>query len=210
MSVISTQDVRDLLEGYCITTTIVSDIWLQKRIDNFIVPMVEKRFLQAPLENEIERTVYLSGTCKSILILPDRPINEIVSIDYVTGQDVDSSISLGGIEVIAEEGIIKSVSNITEGRYNSVFVKGDRNIKVVYKVGFSTVPNEILEAITYLAAEQTLGFLGSRTGGGDLNVQGWGRGYGERGKYTHIRNDLKRQAMIIFKDYMTTVTGSIS
>jgi hypothetical protein len=53
-----------------------------------------------------------------------------------------------------------------------------------------------------------LGFIGARTGGGSLGVSAWNRGYGIRGKYQDIRNDLARQALDILKNYSTGVVGN--
>lgn len=202
------QEIRDFLEGYCITTTTITDEWIENRRDKFVVPYIEK-FLNHSIESETTKTVYLSGKGRRTLILPDRDINELVSIEYVTGGDFDSSIGIDSVELIADEGVIRSVINLSEGRYNRIFAKGERNIKVVYKIGNTTLPDDISEAIIYLCCEQLLGFLGARTGGGSLTVQGFSRNYGERGKYQDIRNDLSRQAMAILKNHISLVTGDI-
>jgi len=208
MAIATASEVRSFLEGYEVTDTQLSDSWIQARIDNFVQPWVEK-ILRRPLESEEEITEYVSGTGRNTLVLSNRNINELIRIEYVTGGDIDSSIGITGVELIADEGVLRSIQNISEGRYNSVFAKGERNIKVTYKVGYTSAPADIKEAIIYLSAEQILGFIGARTGGGSLNVEGFGRSYGSRGKYQDIRNDLTRQAMAILKQYMTSVVGNI-
>ena len=73
--------------------------------------------------------------------------------------------------------------------------------------GFSSIPPDVYEAIMYLTAEAALGHIGSRTGGGSISVQGYGRSFGSRGKYTDIRNDLARQGISLLRHYMTGVIG---
>lgn len=208
MSIPTATEIRTYLEGYNITISFLTDAWIEARRDNFIVPFVE-RIINRKVDSEESVTEYVSGNGKSILFLSAKNINSLVSIEYVTGSDdtVDSNIGLGSVRLIPESGILKSITNITEGGYNTLFSKGEKNIKIVYKVGSNSGDNELKEAITYLCAEQMLGFVGARTGGGSLTVQGFTRNFGDRGKYQDIRNDSKRQAMFILKKYTTSVVG---
>jgi len=208
ISFLPVSSVRDFLEGYCVTSTILTADWIRKRRDNFIIPYAE-RLLGFDLAEENTITEYLSGKEREILMLSHKGVTELVSLEYVRGGDYDSSIGLGGVILIGDQGIIKSVSNISEGRSSTIFRKGTRNIKAVYKVGDVAVSADIEEALLYLLCEQLLGFLGARTGGGSLSVQGFTRNYGSRGKYQDIRNDLKRQAMGLLKKYISSVTGDI-
>jgi hypothetical protein len=59
-----------------------------------------------------------------------------------------------------------------------------------------------------LSACACLTEIEGRTGGGDLNVQAFGRSYGNMGKYTHVRTQFNNQAMMILKKYMTPVIGA--
>jgi hypothetical protein len=56
-------------------------------------------------------------------------------------------------------------------------------------------------------AEQALGQIADQTGGGDLTVSGFGRRYGDRGKYTNFRNQLARRALAQLRPEMTGVGG---
>lgn len=201
-------DIRDFLEGYGITSTILSSTWVIKRRDNFVIPFVE-RYIQGSINAENTITEYLSGNGQDNLLLSSRDVTEIVSIEYVTGGDYDASLSVASLTLIPEDGIIKSIANITEGSSLGVFKKGTRNIKVVYKTGGATLNPDISEAVIYLCAEQALGFVGARTGGGAITVQGFSRSFGERGKYQDLRNDLKRQAMGILNKYRSHVVGNV-
>ena len=206
MSIPTAIEIRTFLDGYKVTSTIVPDLWIESRRDNFIIPIIE-RIIKRSVDGITTKTEYVSGNGKSLLFLSTRNIVELVSIEYVTGsQDIDQNISVASVRLLENEGIIKAVSNITEGGYSTLFMKGSKNIKVVYKVG-GTITDDLKEAIIYLCSEQILGYIGARTGGGSITVQGFSRNFGDRGRYQDLRNDLKRQAMAILNRYKTSIVG---
>jgi hypothetical protein len=207
MAVPTATEIREFLEGYNITASILSDDWMNKRRDRFIVPQV-KLITGVPFDGVIEKVEHLSGTSTDTLMLSNRNATSLVRVEYVSGGDNDSEIGLGGL-ILIEGGIIKKVSNQNEGNLVGYFRRGKRNIKVTYTLGESDYPDDIKEAIIYLCAEQLLGFVGARTGGGSISVEAYGRNYGNRGKYQDLRNDLKRQAMAILREYISSVTGSV-
>ena len=200
-------EIKAFLNGYDITDLVIPDAWLNGRMNGIIIPFVRK-VTGMSFSGEESITEHLSGTGEGILMLSRKNVTSLVSLEYVQGGDVTSNIGLGGVKLL-EGGIIKAVSNVNEGGTSTVFRRGNRNVKVVYKCGLSDYPDEVKEAMLYLASEQLLGFLGAQTGGGSITVQGFSRNFGERGKWQDIRNDLKRQAMFILKSYMTGVVGSI-
>ena len=200
-------DVREFLEGYGISTSILSDTWIENRMFNSIIPHVRNK-TGLTFDGEQNVTEYLSGNGESILMLSSPNVTSIVSIDYVLGGDVYSNISLAGVELL-EGGVLKAISNVTEGGSSTLFRKGNRNVKIVYKTGYADYPDDIKEAIVMLTCEFVLGFVGARTGGGALTVEGFSRNFGKRGKYQDIRNDLKRQAYSLLYKYMSNVVGSI-
>ena len=204
MPIPEASDIRDFLEGYNITLSILSDTWIENRISKNIIPFVE-RIIKTKVDSIDTYEEYLSGTGSDVLILSKRPIQSLTSISYIHGGDYTGQIGLSSVIVLKEEGILKCVANWAEGNYTSVFFKGNKNIKVIYTAGNIEIPDDLFEAILYLASEFILGFVGARTGGGSLTVQGFGRNYGERGKYQDIRNDLKRQGFSLLKKYMTGV-----
>lgn len=195
------------LTDYGISVSVLSDTWIEDERDYIVIPFVE-RITGMKFTGEENITEYLSGTGEGLLMLSRKNVTELVSLAYVAGGDIDSSIGLGGVQLL-NGGIIKAVSNITEGGTTTLFRRGNRNIKVVYKVGESDYPNEIKRAISYLVAESALGYVGAATGGGSINVQGFGRNFGERGKFQDARNDYKRRAMFILNSYKTHVVGSV-
>lgn len=201
----SADDVRNYLDGYGIDHSVLPDLWIESRRDNYIIPYVESITRQK--FSGIETiTEYYSGTNKNVLMLNRRPIVSIVNIEYVAGGNYYTIINLGNIELIADQGIIKAKSN--EAYYLPLFTKGEDNIKITYTYGFADYPANVKEAIICLCAEQLLGFVGARTGGGNLTGKGFSRQYGERGKWQDVRNDLSRSAHMLLYKYITSVVGS--
>ena len=189
--------------------TCLTDDWLINVRDNFIIPWLEKKTRQT-FEGEAETTEYHSGTGTSILFMNRRPIIDLISLSYTNYIEVDQFvINVNSIQVIAEEGILKARYDFREDNWRPIFARGIDNIRIVYSYGyddFDDVP-DIKESVLYLMAEKGLGLIANRTGGGDLSVQGWNRSFGTRGKYTHIRNELARDAYAILHDHMTGVVG---
>lgn len=207
MSLPTGNDILTFLEGYGITSTILTTSWIQKRLDSFVVPYVE-RITRQSFSGVTSVTEYYSGNGKNIMILNRKPVVAVTEIRYVLGSNNISILNLGNIEVVQSEGILKAKRNYEESFYLPVFAKGDYNIKVTYTYGYASCPDDVSEAIIYLCAEQALGFIGARTGGGSITMQAYGRQFGERGKYTDIRNDLSRQAYALLSPYMTGVIGN--
>ena len=204
-SIPSVTDCRSHLEGYNITTSILSDAWITDERDNSIIPFVET--FTGNLSAEEEITEYYSGNGTDSLILNRRNINSITSIQYVNYSGALGAVSINSVVLIAGQGIVKAKANMDEGLYNILFSKGNKNIKVVYKIG-GTVADDIEMAIKKLTCCAMLDNLEGRTGGGSLTVQGFGRQYGDKGKYTNIRARLYRQALLALRRYQSSVVGS--
>lgn len=202
------QDVRDYLEGYNITASILSDEWIQNKIDMSIIPFVEEITRQSFSEIK-EITEYYSGNGENILMLNRRPVVEVTNIQYVTATNVESTVSIANVELIGAQGILKSRVNLeyTYQQRRPLFSKGNRNIKITYTYGYTNAPSDVIEAIKMLTAEKCLAIIANRTGGGDLTVQSFGRSYGGHSKYTNIRKEMIREAMALLRKYMTSVVG---
>ena len=207
MSLPTGNDILTFLEGYGITSQILTTAWLENRRDGFVVPYVE-RITRQSFSGVATVTEYYSGNGKNILILNRKPVVSVTEIRYVLGSNNISILNLGNIEVVQSEGILKAKRNYEESFYLPVFAKGDYNIKVTYTYGYVTCPADVAEAITYLCAWSALNFIGARTGGGSLSTQGYSRNYGELGKYTDILRSLQAQAHAILSPYMTSVIGN--
>ena len=184
----------------------INQSWIEKRRDNFVVPYVERVTRQS--FGSIKSVVqFYSGNGKNYLLLNKKPIVALTEIRYVLGGSNFTILNLQNIQVVASEGILKAKRNYEEAYYLPVFARGDYNIQITYTYGYADCPEDVKEAVMYLCAEQILGFIGARTGGGSLTMQSYGRNYGSRGKYQDIRNDLSRQAYALLSPYMTSVVG---
>ncbi len=182
---------------------VLSDDWLIKRRDNFVIPWWEAKTRQS--FNGIQTvTEYYDGTGSSILILRRRPIVSLIAISYT---NVDSNLyylTPTAMQVITDEGILKAKANFNESTYIPIFYRGTKNIRIQYSYGYSDYPQDVFDAVSMLVAEQALTFIGNRTGGGDLSTQGYSRSFGKSGKYTHMRRQLARDAYAILKKYMAS------
>lgn len=76
-------------------------------------------------------------------------------------------------------------------------------VKVRYTYGGEFA--DVHRACVLLTASFVLGFIGSSTGGGSLNVQGYGRNYGARGKYNDIRQEFDRNAYQLLQKYVVGI-----
>jgi hypothetical protein len=202
----SPSDVRAFLENYGILAPVVSDGWIHDVIENEIVPYVHEKCRQR--FDAVETvTEYYDGTGASILVLRRRPVIEIVNLSYT---NVDSNLyylTPTAMQLLGAEGIIKAKANFNESTYTPIFWKGQRNLRVTYKVGYANCPNDVAQAIKYFAAEALLGHVADQTGGGSLSVQNYSRDYGTRGRYSNIRNSLARRGLALLRKYMTGAIG---
>lgn len=76
-------------------------------------------------------------------------------------------------------------------------------VKVKYTYGGQFA--DVHRACVLLTASFVLGFIGSSTGGGSLNVQGYGRNYGARGKYHDVRQEFDRNAYQLLQKYVVGI-----
>jgi hypothetical protein len=204
MAIPTATEIREFLEHYQIDASIVADAWIENRRDNTVIPYIE-HITQMTLEQETELTEYYSGNGEETLILKNKNAKEVIEISYVVAPDIDGRISLSNIILIPGEGIIKMKYGEGEFYYSKVFRKGRKNIKIKYKVGEATLPNDLKECIMCLVADMMLSFIADRTGGGNLSTQGWSRNFGEMGKYTNIRKKLNRLAISVIKRYSSGI-----
>jgi hypothetical protein len=155
------QEIRDYLEGYCVTEDRISSLRIS-RMRKMVVKWLEYR-TDLTLGETQSYTEYLSGTGKSLLLLSRKPIESLDRIEYVNSYD-DYTASMSNVELNSEEGVLKAVSNFNEDRY-PIFPKGTYNIKVTYTAGCSVIPDELYEAIMALTSEKILALMEGKTGG---------------------------------------------
>lgn len=205
-NLISVQRIRDILEGYCIIASTISDDWIENRRDKYVIPTIINKRLGLSISGDLTKDVYLNGTGKDVLILPERNIQELLDIQYVNTQSVYTP-SLANFILIEEEGILKAKYNFNESFIDPVFPKGTRNIKITYKVGYPSdnIPDDLNELIGYLTVLEILKWIEGRSGGGNVSSQSFNRQYGDRGKYTNIRREITQNCNIITQNYRTSV-----
>ncbi len=207
MAIPTATEARNHLEGYQVNSSILSDGWIEDERDGNVVPYVEsytKRSISDETEQEV--TEFYSGVGTSILILNRRPVNELVNLELVRGDEL-GPISVQSHEPIGSQGLLKAKTNLSEGIFFSIFPKGEKNIKVTYKYS-GALPADLKMAIKKLMCVKMLQNISSRTGGGSLSTQGFSRNYGDRGKYTNAMNELSRDAHAIMNRYKSAVVGS--
>lgn len=206
----TSNDIYTFLEGYGIDNTVISETWIESRINNLIIPWIQKK-TRLSFSSEETKTEYISGTGNNILQLSRAPINELVSLAYLNSSDIVSNL-IDAVEVDLETGTLIMKGIISEGKRQGVFYKGNKNIKVSYKVGYDDFVDgteivDVKEAVINMAAKQVLIFVGARTGGGSLSTEGFSRNYGKRGKFNDVLNQLDMNAYAILKDYFVGVVS---
>jgi len=188
--------------------TEMTDEWIANRRDGFVIPYVENATDQS-ISSVSEIEEHYSGNGTSTMILNRRPIIEVTNISYTNiPAETTSGNLLLSVDVLKEEGILKSIANFNEGSYDSLFYKGINNIKVKYTYGYAETPIDICELITVMTAKKMLVAIGARTGGGNLSMQSYSKGYGNRGKYTEILDMMDADAFVILRKYQTGIVGA--
>jgi len=199
---ITVAEIRELLEGYCIDNSIVSDQFITDRRDKYVIPVIINGRLGLSINGNETKEVYVNGTGKDVLMLPDKGILELLDIQYVNTQSVYTP-SLANFILISSEGILKAKYNFNESYIDPVFPKGTRNIKITYTVGFedANIPADLNELIGYLTVIEILTWIEGRSGGGNVTSQAFSRNYGDLGKYTNIRRQLTQRCNLMIANY---------
>lgn len=206
MALPTASDIRSYLEGYQITSSILSDTWINNEITKNVVPYIE-RYCRTKLVGTQTVTEWYSGNGSSQLILNRRNVISLVTVALVRGSDFLSYIALDALDLEQSAGVIKARTRVSEGYYFSIFPRGEDNLRITYTYG-NQLDDSLTQAIIFLACNSVLALLADRTGGGSINTEGWSRDFGNMGKYTNLRKRLDRMAHSILKDYKTSVTGA--
>jgi hypothetical protein len=173
----------------------VSDAWIVNTRDCQVTPVV-KSVTGVSFDGVAETIETHNGTGGKTLYLNKKPIVEVKSL-YARFPGSTLSHSLASFEVRKEEGALVA---------NGCFPKGDGNFIVKYSYGHPDVPDDIKRAVSLVTASLALGFIGGKTGGGSsVSTQGYSRSFGNRGKYTEIRNDFDRWAHALLQPYYSGV-----
>lgn len=202
-------DVRALLEGYCISTSTMTNAWIENIRDRFVIPFVEGRIRRSltGVETIVE---YHDGNGRNTMQLNRRGALSITDIEYVISGDYTTELETTDFLLLAKEGLVKAVrSEYIVGAQTPAFPRGDKNIKITYTIGYETdeIPIDLQEAVLYGTTEKALSFIAGRGGGGDVSVSGYSKSYGNRGKFTDIRNELARMMDACLHGYKIHTVG---
>ena len=89
---------------------------------------------------EVSVTEYHDGRKSNMITLGEYPVNEITSVK------IDSTSRFSGSETTLDSSTYAIGDNNNALYYNTHFPSGFRNIKVVYKAGYTTIPSDIQNA----------------------------------------------------------------
>ncbi len=197
-------EIREFLEGYCVTQKKLSDLWIARRRDQIVLWLERVSGQKVLAAGSI--TEHLSGTGSSILFLSRRPVTSIDSISYIVGPpDYQQGISLTGLELIGNQGVVKSRYDV-EGTGEFAFARGSYNIKITYTCGNLITDEEVREGITALTAERMLAHLAGTTGGGpSISNAGYSRNYGPKGKWSQERKEMALYGLDKLSRYLSGV-----
>lgn len=200
-SIPTATDVRTYLDGFGISATDPTDAWITNRINNWCVPLIE-RLTGFSLSAEETVSRYFSGTGSKVLLLDSKNIVSVETVQFVGIDPDDPVTSVSTYTFIQEQGILRSTG--------TGFPKGDKNIKVTYKIGYAppNIPEDLYELILIMMADKILGReVGKSGGGSSLSVVAYSTGYGKKGKYSEYRADFARDAQSILRKYTSAVVG---
>lgn len=187
--------------------TFLTDDWIIKRRDQFVIPWIQKR---TSLNILGTRTIteYVSGNGLTSLILSYKPIIEIQELTYINTPDDFISNLQQSVVVDKEQGMLMSKWRLYDASDYTIFRRGIKNIKVTYTVGFSDICTEapdVPEAILNWLAALALQLIGSRGGGGNISQSGYNQTFGNRGKYSEAIKMSEANAMAILRGYFNYV-----
>jgi hypothetical protein len=205
-SIPSATDARAHLEGYCISTALLSDAWITTERDSSIIPYVNS-FCRTDISTQQTAVEYYSGHGTKTLVLNRRNINALVLVELIAAYNIIGPFSMQSLILEQKEGILICRGNVMEGIYLSYFPKGENNIRVTYTYGGS-IPADLAYAVLKLMCAAMLKNLSSRTGGGNLSVEGFSREYGNQGKYSVPIKQLTNDAHVILRRYASYVVGA--
>lgn len=202
---ITESDVVDFLKAYNIDLTNYGTNWIDDRITNRIVPMLEEKF-GFSFSSVDDVISYHDGLGEPVLYLDTRNALSLVNVVLLDSINVNYEFTF---ELNKREGYIRAIYS-DDYMNDPVFPRGTRNIKVTLSVGYldADLPADIKECILLLSAADLLAFEAGKDGGGKtLSVVAWSKGYGDLGKYSEIRKEFAYQAFIIMKRYTSAVVG---
>lgn len=201
------QELYEFLEGYNIDSTDLSEAWVARQRDGFVIPWIQRK-TGLSITGEVTEDEYYSGNGGDVLVLNRKPIKSLNDIS-ILGVSGEYQVSVSQVEVLKELGALRTVNNWAQDpALVSFWPRGTWNIKLNLTYGYAedAIPQDIRSAVLYLMVDTALAQLSARTGGGSLTVENYSRDYGELGRWHDIRRDVTRWAISILSGYWTGVT----
>ncbi len=149
--------------------------------DTFFTELIAE--VQADIESKtgrhfpiVELTEYYDGDGTRELFLNYRPITSVTNLydDTERAYGAGTEIASTGFVIYSNKGIIRLVNDLC-------FNRSDQNIKIVYKTGWSTIPEDIEKVAIEMVARI---FRASNKGNKDLGVESRKEGEGTVGLIT--------------------------
>ena len=195
--------IRSIIEGYGVSSDVITNEWLIDCMNEEILPHIED-LTGLTFDGLKTKTEFFNGNGTSTLILNKKNIVSVVNV-----RDIGSinSFPPGSVELISEEGILKAKTSVAENRFSPVFRKGEKSIEVTFTYDLNDCPGRVARAIKLLVAARALQQIGARTGGGSLSADSFSRNYGASGKYGDFIKPCVTMAYGLLKKYMPTVVG---
>lgn len=122
----------------------------------------------------VTETIYLNGNGQEVIWLPE-------PADSVTSVHEDNTRTWDAGSLVSSEDYM--VDGCQLERLDTIWMLGQRNIKVVYSVGFSTMPADITDAAKVQVAAMFSTWLAAKKGQNILQserIETWSRTYLER------------------------------
>lgn len=204
-------DIREYLEAFNISTTQLSDAYIQRQIDAEIAKIERetgKSFFTVKTE-----TLHLSGDGSKLLTLPRWPVVLINSITIKTAAGVgypDTQLQDSDYILDGKNGQVTIRSTLLEGALRIfVFPEGFNNIEVSLDYGYTTAPPEVEDAITQSISANCLNYVGEQNGGAlkSLSIEGYTETFDTANgiKYAGIIKNWKQNARNVLKFYRTVI-----
>lgn len=207
---ITAAEVVELLEKLKVDLIDWTDGDTYPLIDEFILQK-QRLFQNATRRNieEVTRTTRHDGTGKDLLVAPDYPIKDgSVTINIYGISPV--SYAPSDLDVDNDTGIIY-LESVTKAAGELIFPHGRRNIEITATYGFSTIPDDVKDAIKYWVCLEVMMMEDKRTTGGDLSpsvkrfrIGNYSESYGDGGRFSVTVKTFESTVQSIINQYYRT------
>ena len=158
-----------------------------------------ERVIGVSLSGTEQRVEYHDGGSDEI-ILDRKNVNSIDDISII-GRQLDYAYESSNADVLPGTGVIR-----LKGNYE--WPSGHNNVKVTYTSGYTAIPDDLQDAIVYLACSDLLRADANHGGSPvSLSVVSYSESFGEGGLYSNARKSYRHKANNIIRKYKSGVVG---